>query len=120
MLLALVSMWSMGMLFAPASIFWPPVQGFLQGLEYPIYILSGFLFPVLLLPGWLRPVSYALPPYWAVRSLQGASLGDLPRGEVFQIWLLLLVTNALMLGLAVLLSRLFLARARRRGNLGYV
>ena len=29
LLLALVSMWSMGMLFAPVSIFWPPVQGFL-------------------------------------------------------------------------------------------
>ena len=89
-------------------------------MEYPIYILCGFLFPVLLLPGWLRPVSYALPPYWAVRSLQGASLGDLPKGEVVQIWLLLLVTSALMLGLAVLLFRLFLNRARRRGTLGYI
>ena len=119
LLLALVSMWSMGMLFAPVSIFWPPAGSFLQGLEYPIYILCGFLFPVLLLPGWLRPVSYALPPYWAVRSLQGASLGGLPTGEVVQIWLLLLVTSALMLGLALLLFRIFLGLARRRGTLGY-
>ena len=66
------------------------------------------------MPGWLRPLSYSLPPYWAVRSLQGATLGDLSMGEVVQIWLLLLVTSVLMLGLAVL------SRARRRGTLGYV
>lgn len=120
LLLALFSMWSMGMLFGPISIFWPPVHGFLQGLEYPIYILCGFLFPVLLLPGWLQPVSYALPPYWAARALHGASLGNLGNGELFQAWLLLLITSALMLALAVLLFRLFLAWARRRGTLGYV
>jgi ABC-2 type transport system permease protein len=120
LVLALVSMWSMGMLFAPVSIFWPPVEGFLQGLEYPIYILCGFLFPVSLLPGWLRPVSYALPPFWAVRSLHRASVGYLAPSEVIQIWLLLLLTSAFMLGLAVVLFRLFLARARRRGTLGYV
>jgi hypothetical protein len=33
---------------------------------------------------------------------------------------LLLLTSAFMLGLAVVLFRLFLARARRRGTLGYV
>jgi ABC-2 type transport system permease protein len=118
--LALVSMWSMGMLFGPVSIFWPPVEGFLQGLEYPIYILCGFLFPVLLLPGWLHPVSYVLPPYWAAYALHGSSLGALSTPELFRAWLLLLVTSSLMLSLSVLLFRLFMTRARRWGTLGYV
>lgn len=61
-LMALFSLWTMGMLFAPLSILWPPVNQFLGGIEYPIFILSGFLFPVLLLPAGSCPsVTHYLP-----------------------------------------------------------
>ena len=120
LLLALVSLWAMGMLFAPLSIVWPPAHGFLQGLEYPVFILCGFLFPLLLLPGWVLPLSYALPPYWAARALHGTSSESLPMGETVIAWAILLATSALALWLAAVLLGVFLKRARQKGVLGFV
>lgn len=120
MLMALVSLWTIGMLFAPLSVLWPPVEQFLGGLEYPVFILCGFLFPVALLPGWFLPISYALPPYWAARALQGASLGSLQFDEIFMAWLILLATSGMVLVMSVILFRVSLSMARRKGTLGFI
>jgi len=119
-LLALFSLWSMGMLFVPLPLVSPAVSQFLTGLEYPVYILCGFLFPVLLLPIWLLPVSYALPPYWAALALHGTSSGDLQASGIWMVWLILLITSAAALALAAWLLRILLARARRQGSLVHV
>ena len=108
MLMALFSLWAMGMLFAPLSILWPPVEQFFGGLEYPVFILCGFLFPVALLPGWFLPFSYALPPYWAARALQGSSLGTLQFDDIVLAWLILLATSGMLLVMAAILFRIFL------------
>jgi len=120
LLMALFSLWAMGMVFAPLSILWPPVEQFLGGLEYPVFILCGFLFPVALLPGWFLPFSYALPPYWAARALQGSSLGTLQFGDIVLAWLILLATSGVLLVMAAILFRIFLRLARRKGTLGFV
>ena len=96
------------------------ISGELGGIEYPIFILSGFLFPVLLLLGWVLPISYALPPFWAARALQGSSLGSLDSNEIALSWLVLMVTSALLLGIAIRLLQVFLRRARKNGRLGYI
>ena len=108
MLMALFSLWAMGMLFAPLSILWPPVEQFFGGLEYPVFILCGFLFPVALLPGWFLPFSYALPPYWAARALQGSSLGTLQFDDIVLAWLIFLATSGMLLVMAAILFRIFL------------
>lgn len=118
--LALLSLWTMGMLFAPLAILSPALQQILSGLEYPIYILCRFLFPVLLLPGWILPVSFILPPYWAARALHGTTSGDLPVGELVQVWLLLAATSVGIIALALWLFHVFLTRARRNGTLAHV
>ena len=120
MFMALFSLWTMGMLFAPLSILWPPVEQFLGGLEYPVFIVCGFLFPVALLPGWFLPFSYALPPYWAARALHGASLGSLQFDEIALAWLILLATSGMLLVVALMFFRVFLRLGRRKGTLGFV
>ena len=120
MFMALFSLWTMGMLFAPLSILWPPVEQFLGGLEYPVFIMCGFLFPVALLPGWFLPFSYALPPYWAARALHGASLGSLQFDEIALAWLILLATSGMLLLVALMFFRVFLRLGRRKGTLGFV
>jgi len=120
MIMALFSLWAMGMLFAPLSILWPPVEQFLGGLEYPVFILCGFLFPMALLPGWFLPFSYALPPYWAARAMHGSSLGTLQFDEIALSWLILLATSGAVLVMAALLFRIFLRVGRRNGTLGFV
>ncbi|MCH7736838.1 MAG: ABC transporter permease [Chloroflexi bacterium] len=120
MILALFSLWTMGMLFAPLSILWQPVEQVLGGLEYPVFIFCGFLFPIALLPGWFLPISYALPPYWAARSLQGSSLGTLESDEIVLTWLILLATSGVSLVAAGMLFRIFLRLGRRKGTLGFI
>lgn len=120
MLLALVSLWAMGLLFSPLSILSPATERFLSGLEFPVYILCGFLFSVALLPGWLLPVSYLLPPYWAAAALHGTTSGNMDFGELWAIWSVLAVTSGIVLALAGWCFRVLLMRARREGTLGMV
>lgn len=116
-LLATVSLWSIGMLFAPIGILSRVAGRFLNVLEYPIYILCGFLFPVLLLPGLLLPLSYALPPYWAAVALHGTSSGSLGGVELAAVWSILLLSSIATVAIAHALFRVVLRRARRDGTL---
>ena len=117
LLFALVALWATGMLFAPLGILWRAVGQFLGVLEYPIYALSGFLFPILLLPVWTIPVSYVLPPYWAAVALHGSASGELDLARLSVVWLVLLVTAAVLMVVSSRLFLLVLDRARRAGSL---
>ncbi|NOX63726.1 MAG: ABC transporter permease [Chloroflexi bacterium] len=96
---------SFALIIAPLFVLNPEVRRLQNGLEFPVYILSGFLFPIALLPGWTTPLSYILPPYWAARALHGASSG----GDVADI----LFSMAMMM-LSILIYGLLTARLFRR------
>lgn len=114
----IISFVAFGLLIAPIFLMNPAVQSWQNGLEFPVYILSGFLFPVALLPGWTTPISWILAPYWAAKALHGASSGLATPQEIAGYWGIMLVL-AVVYGLIA--SRLFgimLRRARIDGTLG--
>ncbi|MFQ5945633.1 MAG: ABC transporter permease, partial [Anaerolineae bacterium] len=60
LLFAVFAFVAVGMLVTPFFAVSPAVQGWVNALEYPVYIAGGFLFPILLLPIWSNPLSYVL------------------------------------------------------------
>jgi ABC-2 type transport system permease protein len=94
----------------------PVLTRWINGLDYPVWILAGFLFPVALLPGWLSPLSRLLPAYWATEAVRrGAGEGGFAAAG--SAWLL---TAALSVGYALLalaVLRAVVRRARRSGAL---
>lgn len=101
LLFTVLSFVCFGLIMSALFIISPAVQNFQNGLEFPVYILSGFLFPIALLPGWTTPVSYLLTPYWAARILHAASVGSATPQEM-----------ALCLGMMALFSAIYLAASR--------
>ena len=66
---------------------------------------------------WTVPVSYALPPYWAAVALHGSASGELDVAGLASVWLVLLLTAAVLMVISSWLFRLVLVRARRTGSL---
>jgi ABC-2 type transport system permease protein len=118
LLIAVISYVCFGMLIAPLFVLNPDVQRWQNGLEFPVYILSGFLFPIALLPGWTTPLSYLLAPYWAARALHGASSGGAGLGEMALSWGMMALFSVVYLILARWLFRRLLYRARKEATLG--
>ena len=117
MLLMVVAFISFGLIIAPIFVMNPSVQHWQNGLEFPVYILSGFLFPIALLPGWTTPLSYLLPTYWAARALHGTSSGGASVDEVLFSWAMLLVFSAIYLFIAGKLFKKMLVKARADATL---
>lgn len=90
LLFAIIAYISFALIISPLFVLNPQVQRLQNGLEFPVYILSGFLFPIALLPGWTTPLSYVLPPYWAARALHGASSGGALSDIIFSIGMMIL------------------------------
>jgi ABC-2 type transport system permease protein len=107
-----------GLIVAPIFVLNPAVQRWQNGLEFPIYILSGFLFPIALLPGWTTPLSYILAPYWAARALHGASTGGAGLSEIAFSLFMLTVFSLTYIALSRKLFQVLLVRARRDATLG--
>jgi ABC-2 type transport system permease protein len=118
LVLAVIAFVSFGLIIGPVFIINPGVQGWQNGLEFPIYILSGFLFPIAMLPGWTTPISYLLAPYWAARAMHGTSSGGASLGEVVFCWGMLLLFSALYIVVARALFRLMLRKVRSDATLG--
>lgn len=117
LLFAVISYVSFGLLIAPLFVMNPTVRRFVNGLEFPVYILSGFLFPIALLPGWTTPLSYLLTPYWAARALHGASSGGGSADIIFSCLMMTLFVILYALVTRSLFRRL-LHRARVDATLG--
>lgn len=117
LLLGLVSLWSIGMLFAPIGVLSRVAGRFLNVMEYPVYMLSGFMFPILLLPGWLTPASYALPPYWAAEAMHATSSGTADPSRLALAWGVLVLSTPLLVASSHFLFQAVLVRARRDGTL---
>jgi len=108
---------SFGLIMSTLFILNPEVQRFQNGLEFPIYILSGFLFPVALLPGWTTPLSYLLAPYWAAQALHGAARGTAIFNDMLRSWLMLILFSLIYLLFSKYLFNKVLIKARKDATL---
>ena len=115
--LTVVAFIAFGMILSPLFLLNPQVQDFQNGMEFPVYILSGFLFPIALLPGWTTPISYILPTYWAAQAAHLSAEGGAVGGIYFA-WAMLLILAAVHLAISGWLFRLVLRKARVDATLG--
>jgi ABC-2 type transport system permease protein len=96
-----------------------------EAIAGALYLVSGAIFPIDVLPGVLHPIAYATPTTWWLeasrRGLLGHGspgvLGGIPDATVL---LLLVVTTAVTIPLALLAFRWFMRRARQAGVLDMV
>jgi ABC-2 type transport system permease protein len=115
--LVVVSFICFGLVIAPLFILNPQVAQFQNGLEFPVYVVSGFLFPIAMLPVWTVPVSYALPTYWGAKALHAASRGSETLASIGFSWLMLTATSALYALLGLFLFGRLERKAKERGTL---
>ena len=101
-----------GLLISPLMAVNLSLSGWVNALEYPMYILGGFLFPILLLPGWSNPLSYVLAPYWAARVLHATSSGVATPADVLLSWAMMLLLGILYIAASYRLFKVVLRRAR--------
>ncbi len=118
LLFTMVSFITFGLIMASLFIINPSVQNWQNGLEFPVYILSGFLFPIALLPGWTTPFSYLLSPYWAARALHAASAGLGTVQEMALNWGMMLLFSILYIIASRGMFRFVLRKARVDATLG--
>jgi len=93
-----------------------------EAIAGALYLISGAIFPIDILPSFLHPVAYAFPTTWWLeasrRGLLGhgspGAIGGLPDGIVM---LLLVVTTAITVPLALAAFAWFMKRARQAGLL---
>ena len=112
LLITVLAFISFGLLISPLMAVNLSLSGWVNALEYPMYILGGFLFPILLLPGWSNPVSYVLAPYWAARVLHATSGGWAALPEILLCWGMMLLLGATYILISYRLFKIVLHRAR--------
>lgn len=74
LILTLVSLASIGMVFAVTFVFSRRSYILTAILEYPIYVLSGAVVPITMLPEWTNPISMILAPSWGVEALRASAI----------------------------------------------
>jgi len=117
LMIAVVSYVCFGLIVSPVFVMNPNVQRLQNGLEFPIYILSGFLFPIALLPGWTTPLSYILAPYWAARALHATSSGGVDFEEIALSWGMMILFSLVYLVASGKLFQTLLYKARVEATL---
>jgi ABC-2 type transport system permease protein len=115
--LTVIAFIAFGMILSPLFLLNPQVQDFQNGMEFPVYILSGFLFPIALLPGWATPLSYILPTYWAAQAAHLSAEGGAVE-QIYFAWGMLALLAVIHLAISGWLFRLVLRRARVDATLG--
>jgi ABC-2 type transport system permease protein len=76
LILTLLSVSALGLIFASAFVLSRSAQALTNGLETPLYIVSGSMFPISLLPFWIHPAAYILGPTWGVDAIRLATSAD--------------------------------------------
>jgi ABC-2 type transport system permease protein len=127
LLLTLLSVSALGLIFASAFVLSRSAQALTNGLETPLYIVSGSMFPIALLPFWIHPAAYVLGPTWGVDAIRLATsagyasqsfwVGMSPGAAIFlDLTVMVLITLAYV-ATAAFLFKLVERRARITGTI---
>lgn len=117
LVLTLLSVSALGLIFASSFVLTRSAQIFTNGLEFPIYIISGSMFPIYLLPFWSHPVSYILGPTWGIEAIRAAAtFANVPLSFWRDIGIMLVITVAYVV-VAALLFKMVETKSRRDGTL---
>ena len=101
----------------PLVLYAPLLTRWINGMEYPVWILAGFLFPVTLLPGWASTASRGLPVYWATEALRQAAVDGAGWGRIAPLWLTTLGLCVVYAAAGLILLRTVVRRLHRSGLL---
>jgi len=127
LLLTLLSVSALGLIFASAFVLSRSAQALTNGLETPLYIVSGSMFPIALLPFWVHPAAYILGPTWGVDAIRLATSADYASQSFWSgmttnyaifldLGIMILITLAYIL-VASVLFRIVEKRARTTGTM---
>ena len=115
--LTLLSVSALGLIFASAFVLTRSAQVFTNGLETPIYIISGSMFPIALLPFWVHPASYILGPTWGIEAIRiAAAQESVSVTFCLNVGMMLLITLAYVI-IAAFLFKKVETKSRRDGTL---
>jgi ABC-2 type transport system permease protein len=129
--LTLLSVSALGLIFASAFVLSRSAQVFTNGLEFPLYVISGSMFPIVLLPFWTHPVAYLLGPTWGIEAIRWAAgeeslaltfwVGIIGQENIFLVfWLdlgMMLLITVVYVALAIYLFKKVEIKSRRDGTL---
>ncbi len=110
---AIVSMGSLGFLFAVSFVRYRRAWALGNMFEYPVWLIGGFLVPLSLFPDWVRPISWVLAPSWGMNAIRESALGGSPLPDV----LVCLGLAAAYVGFGLLVAERMLNAARARAVL---
>lgn len=116
-ILTLLSVSALGLIFASSFVLTRSAQVLANGLEFPIYVISGSMFPIGLLPFWTHPASYILGPTWGIEAIRtAAAQTEVTISFWLDIGVMLLITLA-YIAIAAFLFRKVETRSRLEGTL---
>ena len=117
MVLTLLSVSALGLIFASSFVLTRSAQVLTNGLEFPIYVVSGSMFPIALLPFWMHPASYILGPTWGIDAIRMAA-GQASVSIAFwlDVGVMLLITLTYVV-IATFLFKIVETKSRREGTL---
>lgn len=101
LILTLLSVSALGLVFASAFVLSRSAQALTNGLETPLYIVSGSMFPIALLPFWIHPAAYILGPTWGIDAIRLATSSQYASQSF---WAGMSPNTALLLDLAVMVA----------------
>lgn len=113
----LLSVSALGLIFASAFVLSRSAQVFTNGLEFPIYIISGSMFPIAFLPFFVHPASYILGPTWGIDAIRIAAGQE---GRLLGFWpnmAIMISITLIYVAVATILFKLVEKKARRDGTL---
>ena len=127
LVLTLLSVSALGLIFASAFVLSRSALTLTNGLEIPLYIISGSMFPVALLLFWVHPAAYVLGPTWGIDAIRLATSQEYASQTFWigmssntAIFLDLTIMSLITIGYAALATVLFKmveTRARTQGTL---
>jgi ABC-2 type transport system permease protein len=96
-----------------------------EAIAGALYLVSGAIFPIDVLPSFFHPIAYASPTTWWLEASRRGLLGHGSPGAIGGlsdglVMLLLLVSTAIVLPVAIAAFRWFIHRARQSGILDMV
>jgi ABC-2 type transport system permease protein len=127
LLLTLFSVSALGLIFASAFVLSRSAQTLTNGLETPLYIISGSMFPIALLPFWSHPFAYILGPTWGIDAIRlttsqqyasqtfWAGMGT--SSALFLDLTVMILITAAYVAIATVLFKMVETRARTMGTL---